>query len=312
MTLLAPSDNPRLAAEERAAARWQSAGMNPTPHTDFVAFQRSKALSETTIRNRSSFIRGLESFTGSPAHEATLAQLRAYLGRPDVTPGTRRTERNAFRAFFDFLHEDGYRDDNPGQKLAVVSVPKAEPRPFTAAQIDAMLVSGAYKRTRAMILLGYYQGLRVSSIARVHGKHFDHLGKTISVVGKGNKERLLPLHPMIEELAHFMPPNDWWFPARRGGEGHITGNSVTTLITKAKIRAGITDPKLTPHSLRHAFGSDLVEEGLDIRVVQELMMHEDISSTQIYTRVSERRKREGIELLRGRSFDIKTGRRPAA
>ena len=295
-------------AERRAAERWHSADMVTNPHADFVLYQRSKALSETTVRNRSSFIRSFESFTGSPAHEATTATLRAYIARPGVTPGTRRTERNALQTYFRFLLEDGYRDDDPAAKLAVVHVPRGRPRPFTPGQIDAMLTSGAYARTRAMILLGYYQGLRVSSIARVHGHDFDREEHTIRVLGKGNKEAVLPAHALIEDLADQMPADGYWFPARDGGPGHVSGASVTNLITRAKKRAGITDPKLTPHSLRHSFGTDLVEAGVDIRVVQELMMHEDLTTTQIYTGVSSRRKREGIELLQRRAIPSTSGR----
>ena len=85
--------------------------------------------------------------------------------------------------------------------------------------------------------------------------------------------------------------------ARGGRAGHIHPASVTDLITKAKRRAGITDPHPTPHSLRHAFGTELVEEGVDIRVIQELMMHESLQTTQIYAGVSERRKRAAMEAL---------------
>lgn len=301
-----------VTASQRATEVWQCAGMSPNPHTEFVSYQRSKALAETTIRNRSSIIRSFERFTGSPAHAAGVAELRAYIGRADVAAGTRRTERNALRTYFAYLLEDGHRDDDPSLKLPPVKAPKGEPRPFTPAQIDAMLHSGAYRRTRAMILLGYYQGLRVSSIARVHGSHIDHDAQTIAVLGKGGKERVLPLHPMSAELSRAMPPADWWFPARAGRTGHISGHAVTELITAAKLRAGITDPKLTPHSLRHAFGTDLVEAGVDIRVVQELMMHESLQTTQIYTGVSARLKREGLSVLAPRAVPSASGRQRAA
>ncbi|MGX5772718.1 tyrosine-type recombinase/integrase [Microbacterium trichothecenolyticum] len=189
-----------------------------------------------------------------------------------------------------------------------MQVPKGEPRPFSPEQVDAMLLSGAYRKTRAMILLGYYQGFRVSSIAPVHGRDIDMLAHRIRTVGKGGKIRSLPLHPVIAELAATMPKDDYWFPARKGQTGHIKPAAVTNLITKAKKRAGITDPELTPHSLRHAFGTDLVEADVDIRVVQELMMHESLSTTQIYTRVSERRQREGIHALQPREIPQRSGR----
>ncbi|MGP6171987.1 tyrosine-type recombinase/integrase [Microbacterium sp. A204] len=274
----------------------------------FAAYQRAKNLSENTIRNRRSILSGLSTAVGSPFAEMTLGDLRLRIGRPDIAAGSRRTERGAMIAFFTFLCEDGIRTDNPAARLAPVEAPKGEPRPFTREQVDAMLTSGAYKRTRAMILVGYYQGFRVSSIARVHGHDVDLTAMTIRTVGKGGKVRTLPLHPVIADLAKHMPPDTWWFPARKGASGHIRGAAVTNLITRAKKRAGIRDPDLTPHSLRHAFGTDLVEEGVDIRVVKELMMHESLATTQIYTGVSARRKQEGIRTLPAREIPRQSGR----
>lgn len=280
--------------------------------SDFTEFQRSKGLADTTIRNRGSILRSLQRSSGASYTEIALADLRRQIGRPGIAAGSRRTERGAIIAFFQFLKEDGYRDDDPSVKLAAVTAPKGTPRPFTKEQIDAMLEGGAYKKTRAMILIGYYQGFRVSSIARVHGSDIDVLSNTIRTVGKGGKDRTLPLHPVIAELAETMPKNGWWFPARGERGGHVRSASVTNLITLAKKRAGITDPNLTPHSLRHAFGSDLVEEGVDIRVVQELMMHESLATTQIYTGVSARRKKEGIVTLLPRKVSAHSGRKTAA
>lgn len=272
----------------------------------FAAYQRGKNLAETTIRNRWSILRHLRSVHG-PLLEIGVQELRLHLGRPGISAGTRRTERNAMIAFYRFLEDEGMRDDNPTTRLAPVTVPKGKPRPFTWEQVERMLESGAYSRTRAMILLGYYQGFRVSSIARVHGRDIDIASRTITTVGKGGKIETLPLHPVIAELAESMPANAWWFPARKG-TGPVKPSSVTDLITKAKRRAGIHDPRLTPHSLRHAFGTDLVEAEVDIRVVKELMMHESLSTTEIYTAVSERRKRAGIGALPARPIPERSGR----
>lgn len=274
----------------------------------FATYQRSRNLAPATIRNQRSILTTLQSRIPGPLTTATVHELREYIGRPGVKAGSRRTNRNAVTAFYTFLVEDGYRIDNPALRLPPVETVKGEPRPFTWEQIEAMLNSGAYRRTRAMILLGYYQGFRVSMIARVHGADIDLAGMTIRTVAKKSKERLLPLHPVIADLAQTMPPDDWWFPARSGRCGHIHGASVTNLITRAKVRAGITDPTLTPHSLRHAFGTDLVEGGVDIRVIQELMMHESLATTQIYTGVSARLKREGIHALPTRTVPVRSGR----
>ena len=160
-----------------------------------------------------------------------------------------------------------------------------------------------------MILIGCYQGFRVSQIAAVHGHDIDLLSNTIRTIGKGGEEGLLPLHPVIAELSASMPSGSWWFPARHDMPGHIKGSGVTNLVSRAKKRAGIHDPRLTAHSLRHSFGSDLVENDVDIRVVQELMMHKSLSTTQIYTGVSRRKKQAGILALPVREIPARSGRR---
>lgn len=277
----------------------------------FIDYQRAQNLAATTIRNRRSILTTVARKTGSLV-DCDVFTLRRYIGRDEaVSPGTRRTERGALIAFYTFLHEEGLRADNPTTKLPIVRVPMGKPRPFSREQIDAMLNSGAYTKTRAMILLGYYQGFRVSSIARVHGNDIDLLGRTIATTVKGGENHRLPLHDVIAALATTMPVDDYWFPARDGSGGHVRPSSVTDLITKAKIRAGILDPKLTPHSLRHAFGTDLVESGVDIRVVQELLVHAHLSTTQIYTGVSDRLKQEGITSLASRAIPQQSGRRAA-
>lgn len=279
--------------------------------TAFTEFQLSVRLSPATVRNRGSILRGLAGFTKLPLLDLELRDLRRYLARANISPGTARTERNAIRAFFDFAVDDEYLDENPSAKLAPTHVPRAQPRPFTYDQVVAMLTSGAYERTRAMILVGWFQGFRVSQIARVRGDDIDYLTRTIRTIAKGGKDRRVPLHPVVAELGRAMPPN-WWFPARDGTDAPIKGSSVTNLITRAKKRAGITDPRLTPHSLRHGFGSELVELGIDIRVIQELMLHEDISSTQIYTYVPEKRKAAAIEQLPHITIPERSARRLVA
>jgi integrase/recombinase XerD len=299
-----------LTAFARARARW----VHRDTDTDFAAldafatYQRAKNLAPNTIRNRLSILSTLQRTLSGPLTAATTVELREYVGRPGIKAGSRRTNRNAITAFYAFLVEDGIRADNPAAHLPAVESPKGEPRPFTWEQIELMLTSGAYRKTRAMILLGYYQGFRVSSIARVHGSDVDRVTQTIRTIGKGGKERRLPLHPMIAELARAMPTDDWWFPARGDRPGPMSGASVTNLITRAKKRAGITDPLLTPHSLRHAFGTDLVDGGVDIRIIQELMMHASLATTQIYTGVSAQRKREGIATLPLRHLPTHSGR----
>lgn len=292
----------------RARERWSHRPMDSDLLTAFAAYQRSQGLAASTIRNRDTIVRGMRRFTGAPLLAATVDDLRSYIGREGVSLGTRRTERAALAAFYSFALEEGYRDDDPTARLPKIRVGRGTPRPFTQEQVTRMLESGAYAKTRAMILVGYYQGFRVSSISRVHGSDVDLASGTIRTVAKGSKRLTLPLHPVIAELAKGMPADDWWFPSDRTPEGHVRSGTVTDAVRDAKRRAGITDPKLTAHSLRHAFGTDLVDAGVDIRVIADLMGHESVATTQIYTGVSAERRRDGLCRLGGVVAPTRSGR----
>lgn len=302
--------SPAIGALARAHERWSQSTM---PHddalTDFAAYQRSTALAANTIKNRSSILRSLQRHAGRPLLTLTTAELRDFLGRDGVTASTRRTERSAIMAFYSYAEDDGLIDHNPSRRLAKVRAPRGQARPFTREQIEAMLTSGAYRRTRIMILLGYYQGFRRSSIAAVHGHDIDLQSQTIRSVVKGSKPRVFPLHPVIAAIASTMPADDWWFPAGAGRQGHIQPGTVSDAVRDAKRRAGILDPKLTAHSLRHAFATDLVDAGVDIRVIADLMGHESVATTQIYTQVSAERRREGICALEAQPVPERSGRR---
>jgi len=276
--------------------------------TAFAAYQRSTGLAATTIYNRQCILHHLQNSIGRPLLELTTADLREHLGRDGVKLGTRRTERSAMIAFYTYALDDGLIDDDPSRRLAHIRAPRGTARPFTREQIDTMLTSGAYHRTRVMILLGYYQGFRVSSIAAVHGHDVDIAGGTIRSVVKGSKPLVFPLHPVIATVAETMPTDGYWFPARGGRTGHIHPGSVTDAIHDAKLRAGIHEPELTAHSLRHSFGTDLVDAGVDIRVIAELMGHESVATTQIYTAVSAERKREGLHRLESGAVPLQSGR----
>jgi len=274
----------------------------------FSLYQRAADIADSTIKNRESILRSAASELNGPLVEATTAELRQVMGREGIKPSTRRTYRNAVRAFYRFLVEDGYRGDDPSDRLPRVVVPRDQPRPFATDEIERLLTTGAYKRTRAMILLGYYQGFRVSSISRTRGEDIDVRSGTITTVVKGGRTVSLPLHPVIAELAESMPPEGWWFPARNGADGPIRPGAVSDLIAKAKKRAGIVNPRLTAHSLRHAFGTELLDAGVDVRIVQELMTHASLSTTQLYTKVNDRQKRAGIGALPSGTVPVRSGR----
>lgn len=277
----------------------------------FSLEMRGRAYSETTIRNRAQVLRQMEAFGGVPLLDFERRHIVAFIARRNVAPASRRIYQVTARVFFEWAHLEGIRDDNPADKLLAVKVPRKQPRPFSREQIEQLLAGGSYRRTRAMILVGYYQGFRVSSIAKVHGRDVDLDEGTIRTVAKGQRSYVFPLHPVIRALAADMPRDDWWFPSPARA-GHIRGATVTDAIRDAKLRAGIYDPNLTAHSLRHSFATHLLEAGTDIRVIQALMGHESLSTTEIYTRVNTKLSREGIANLEPVRVPARSGRRTAA
>lgn len=273
----------------------------------FADYQRSGNRAKRTIDTRASILRAFAARQGVTLLNATVFDLRRDIGRDDIAASTRATTRGTFLAFYGFLEAEGLRRDNPALRLPVVKIPPHRPRPYTQEQIDRLLSTGAYRRTRAMILLAAYQGLRASEVAAVHRDDIDLEAGTLKVRGKGDRTDYLPLHPTIRELASTMG-NGWWFPARGGRQGHIRGQSVSDLLTDARERAGIVDKSLTGHSLRHAFGTELVRRKANIRAVQELMRHSSLQTTQRYTQVLDEDRRQALAVLPGRAIPARSGR----
>lgn len=277
----------------------------------FADYQRSGNRAARTISTRTSILRSFVARQDTTLLEASVFHLRRDIGRENIAPSTRATTRATFLAFYGFIQSEGLRADNPALRLPVVKVPPHRPRPYTQEQIDRLLSTGAYKRTRAMILLAAYQGLRASEVAAVHSDDIDLEAGTLKVLGKGGRTDYLPLHDMIRELAPTMRQG-WWFPARGGREGHIKGQSVSDLLTDARERAGIVDKSLTGHSLRHAFGTELVRRRANIRAVQELMRHSSLQTTQRYTQVLDEDRRTALSVLPSREIPARSGRRHEA
>ncbi|BDB44562.1 MULTISPECIES: tyrosine-type recombinase/integrase [Mycobacterium] len=183
------------------------------------------------------------------------------------------------------------RLDNPMIKVGSAKVPDREPRPVADADVPKLLATRMWSTTRAMILLALLAGLRVSEIAQMRGEDIDLTARLLWVKGKGRKLRSIPLHPALIELAAQMPATGWWFPMRGHPAEHIHRKSVSDIIGRTMRRAGVRG---TPHALRHWYATSLLDDGNDLCTVQELMRHKSIQSTQIYTRVSDTRRREAI------------------
>lgn len=225
--------------------------------------------------------------------EATEEHVATWLAEGgNWKPRTRWTYHSALNAWFLWLQQQRYRDDNPMVLIGKPKRPPGEPRPISDRDLIRLLAVRMHRRTRAMILLGAFEGLRVHEIAKVRAEHLDIVSRRITVVGKGGVTDVLPVHHRVIEHAYQMPRQGWWFPG--SDHGHQRRESVGGTIKEAMIRAGVTG---SAHQLRHWFGSALLERGVDLRTVQELMRHRQLNSTQIYTHVSDHRRAQGIERL---------------
>lgn len=244
------------------------------------AWQEAQGLSERTIADRAAAVARFAAFSGEDPLGFTAGSITRYVGRPGLKPRTRWVYRQHLQAYSDFLVRTHQRDTTPLVDVPTVRKPTGTPRPIETAELAAVLerVEGP---ARMMILLAAFAGLRVHEIAKVRGRDLDRRAETLVVEGKGGTEAVLPAHPAILAEAAQYPERDWWFPATEGGP--VTRQAVAQSITRALRAAGV---HATSHQLRHTFGTALLEAGVDVRVVMELMRHRSLQSTQIYTRVS--------------------------
>lgn len=217
-----------------------------------------------------------------------------FLAAESVCRSSRATYHAAIRAYHRWLIRTGRRLDDPTLATPVPKRAKGTPHPVQDAALANMLGAATRRRTRAMIILAAFAGLRVHEIAKVRGEDFDFDGGALYVVGKGGKTAVLPVHEAVAEVAGSFPAEGLWFPSYEHPGEPITPRAVSKAIKGVMVRAGI---KGKPHHLRHWFGTTLVRNGVDLRTVQELMRHESLATTQIYVEVSDQQRRRGIDTL---------------
>jgi len=277
---------------------------HPPGSTDFAivdrwtTWLRGESYSDSIVRDRPELVRRAATRQGIAPEYLTVDDVLAFLGSSNIARSSRYTYHESLKAWFRWLVAVGVRDDNPMEDLKTPKPGRRVARYITIEHVTHLLNSGVRSRTRAMVLLMGYQGLRVSEVAKFRGDDIDHISKQVRVIGKGDSEWILPLHPLIEEMSAAYG-RGWWFPqygANRLGTtgGHILSGSVTTTVGGAMKRAGVPG---SAHSLRHWHATEMLRAGVDIRVIQQLMRHESIATTQLYTHVDDTQRRAGLMLL---------------
>lgn len=271
----------------------------PTLHPlleEWSLWQLAARRSDVTVSERVRVLSQFAAEIAKPAHTAQPIDVICWLGKhTEWSTSTAATYHSYLRAFFNWLMLMDHRVDNPMIKVAAPKYPERVPRPVSDDELVQLLTMRTHHRTRVMILLAALAGLRVSEIAAVRGEDIDMAAPAIYVTGKGGKRAMVPLHPLLVEVAASMPRRGWWFPAnsRRPGD-HVLGKSVSDIIGQAMRRCGVRG---TPHSLRHWYGTTLLDDGADLRTVQELLRHSSVATTQIYTRVTGERRKDAISRL---------------
>ena len=266
--------------------------VHDAPMTHFAEFRpwlRANNCCENTIDDRlgvlADFARTHPCF---PA--VTPGAITEWLGRPGYAPWSRATYYGHLHSYFTFAMENNFLTVDPMARMRRPRPGKSIPRPLSAAQVSTVLAA-ARPNLRAWLILGLFAGLRAHEIAKIAGEDVDE--DQLYVFGKGGQGAFVPTHPLVWALAQSRPSQGWWFPTC-SSTGHVTSLAVSTMTTQLFKANGIEG---SIHRCRHTYATQLLRAGVNIRVVQTLMRHESLSSTQIYTAVDEDERRDAINRL---------------
>lgn len=266
--------------------------MTTTLTDTWITHLHAEGKSTRTIKDRRTTLRRLEHDLGYPLIEANTLDLARWLGREELAMVTRSVYHSILNAFFRWAELNGHRTDNPMAPIKAARRPKRHPRPIAPDQFLALVAAtDDDPQMRAMLLLAGRAGLRVAEVARFRGRDLDAHAGMLEVRGKGGATLSIPAHPELVAHAAKMPPG-YWFPSQRAH--HVGGQCVSERLRLFMLRHGVN---ATPHALRHTFATELLHTGADLRTVQELMRHATLSTTAIYTAITDARKREAIERL---------------
>jgi integrase/recombinase XerD len=238
--------------------------------------------------------------------------LRAYLKSLDyvgMTPRTTARRLSVIRQFFRFLLAERLREDDPASALDSPKLGRPLPKVLSRVEVDALIEATKELsdggRMATLLELLYATGMRVSELVTLPLAAADRNPAMLLVRGKGNKERQIPLSdPARKAIVGWLyvragalqegEESRFLFPSR-GREGHLTRQRFAQLLKEVALKAGIDPARVSPHVLRHAFASHLLEAGADLRSVQLMLGHADIATTQIYTHVVPEKARSLVE-----------------
>jgi integrase/recombinase XerD len=260
---------------------------------------------------------------GSGLLKADAAVLRSYLAALEaagLAPATAARRLSAVRQLHKFLYAEGHRAEDPTAVLAGPKRGRPLPKVLSVKEVDRLLAAAregvaeveasftgrlASARMAALLELLYATGMRVSELVALPAAAIRPNTLMLAVRGKGGKERLVPLTDAAKEAVAAWremlagvreTPSPWLFPAESAA-GHLPRQVFARDLKTVAGRAGVGADRVSPHVLRHAFASHLLQNGADLRVVQQLLGHADVATTQIYTHVLDERAKAMVRDL---------------
>ena len=243
------------------------------------------------------------------ADTSIIRKYLAHLSGAGMAAGTSARRLSALRQFFRFLYAERLRDDDPSAVIESPRLGRSLPKYLSEEDVGALLAAARQyagadgTRLVALMEILYATGLRVSELVGLPLTAVSRDGRMLIVRGKGGKERMVPLSdPAMEALSAYLAVRDGFLPTkRRSGaaanamfpsrsrQGHLTRARFGQLLKELAIHAGLDRKKVSPHVLRHSFASHLLAHGADLRSLQQMLGHADITTTQIYTHVLDER-----------------------
>jgi integrase/recombinase XerD len=282
----------------------------PIPDPDVAGFLAllSARRSPRTVEAYRRDLLALLAFLGKPLGRATVEDLERYAAqmRADgLSHATIARRTAAVRSFFRHQQLLGAREDNPAAAVKLPRRPKPLPKTLSPGEAERLIdaAKGTQPRSlrdQALVELLYGAGLRVSEAVGLDRTGVDLDGRLVRVVGKGGTERVVPIgRPAAEALRRYLSRGRPYLDRRRRPElflnaqgGPLTRAGAFLILRRLASEAGLDPERIHPHLLRHSFATHLLEGGADLRSVQEMLGHADLATTELYTHVSDQRRRE--------------------
>jgi integrase/recombinase XerD len=280
----------------------------PDPELDgFLALLAARRAPRTVEAYRRD-LHGLAERLGRPVGTATTADLEAWIAEQraaGLSPATIARRTAAVRSYFRHLVLLGARAGNPAAELRLPRRRRTLPRTLSASEAERLVEAAAGTtpralRDRALVELLYGAGLRVSEAVGLERGAVDLEQRLVRALGKGDKERVVPIgREAADALRRYLARGRPFLDRRRSPAlflnakgGPLTRAGVFLILRRLAAKAGLDPGRIHPHLLRHSFATHLLEGGADLRSVQEMLGHADLSTTELYTHVSDRRRRE--------------------